>query len=142
LLIIEPRLRLLEGTGGIPSGYRLPAGGRASWAVTTRALAPHLPTLRGGEIIVALPRVVAELGDGFALLLREAMSRDASAVVVARDSADSVATVADAIAMPVLTWRGELALDTETSINRRLTEWRGALYRLGSEFERQVADAG
>ena len=142
LLIIEPRLSLLD-CHGVP----LPAQGKphdvpATWAVTTRALAPHLPTLRGGEIILALPRVVTELGDGFSLLLREAASRNASAVVIANGSAGRVGQAAAVLGMPVLIWREELALDTETSINRRLTEWRGSLYRVGSEFERQVADLG
>lgn len=142
LLIIEPRLSLLVSNGGTFPVQRTPPGVRATWAVTTRSLAPHLPTLRGGEIIVALPRVVADLGEAFGLLLREAVSRNASAVVVASDSASAIGPLANAVNLPVLTWRGELALDTETSINRRLTEWRGSLYRVGSEFERQVADVG
>ncbi len=142
LLILEPRLSLLESNGGTVPVHRTPPGVHATWAVTTRSLAPHLPTLRGGEVIVALPRVVTELGEGFGLLLREAVSRNASAVVIAKSSANDVSSLANAIGLPVLTWRGELALDTETSINRRLTEWRGSLYRVGSEFERQIADIG
>ena len=142
LLIIEPRLSLLDCHGGSFPAQGKPRDIAATWAVTTRALAPHLPTLRGGEIILALPRVVAELGDGFGLLLREAASRNASAVVIANGSAGRVGQAATVLGMPVLVWRDELALDTETSINRRLTEWRGSLYRVGSEFERQVADLG
>lgn len=142
LLIIEPRLSLIERNGTLSTAHRDPDGVRASWAVTTRALAPHLPTLRGGEVILALPRVVAELGDGFGLLLREAASRNASAVVIANGSTGKIDHVADTVGLPLLAWRGELALDTETTINRRLTEWRGSLYRLGSEFERQAADIG
>lgn len=142
LLILEPRLSLLESNGETLHAHRMPQGVRATWAVTTRALVPHLPTLRGGEVIVALPRVVTDLGEGFGLLLREAANRSASAVVVARSSASSVGPLAQALGLPVLVWRGDLALDTETSINRRLTEWRGSLYRVGSEFERQVADIG
>jgi hypothetical protein len=142
LLIIEPRLSLLDLEGAITPAGRVPQEVRASWAVTTRALAPHLPTLRGGELILTLPRVVAELGDGFRLLLREAANRNASAVVIEASSADAVANVASHVGLPVLIWQGELALDTETSINRLLTEWRGSLYRVGSEFERQVADIG
>lgn len=89
-----------------------------------------------------LPRVVRELGEGFGLLLREAATRNASAVVIDRSSAERVGEAAAAVGLPMLTWHGDLALDTETSINRSLTEWRGALYRVGSEFERQVADIG
>ncbi|MFT4037260.1 MAG: helix-turn-helix domain-containing protein [Thermomicrobiales bacterium] len=141
LLIIEPRLALLawEATS-VPSPPAELVS--ASWAVTTRALAPHLPTLRGGEIILALSRVVAELDDGFGSLLREAANRRASAVVLAEDVSPRTVRVAQNAGLSVLTWSGDLALDTETSINRKLTEWRGALYRAGSEFERQVADAG
>jgi hypothetical protein len=142
LLIIEPRLSLLDCNGATLPSHREPLEVPATWAVTTRALAPHLPMLRGGEIILALPRVVTELGEGIGLLLREAVSRNASAVVIANGSDSKVGHAAAALGLPVLTWREELALDTETSINRRLTEWRGSLYRLGSEFERQVADVG
>ncbi len=142
LLIIEPRLGLIECSGPASLADRTVADGPVSWAVTTRALTPHLSNLRGGELILALPRVVSELGEGFRLLLREAAARDASAVVVEAQSADTVGPVAAELGIPMLIWRGELALDTETSINRLLTEWRGSLYRVGSEFERQVADIG
>lgn len=142
LLIIESRLSLLERTGASASVALAPHEVRATWAVTTRALVPHLPTLRGGEIILALPRVVTELGGGFSLLLREAASRQASAVVIESGSASRIEEMAAEVGLPVMIWRGELALDTETSINRLLTEWRGSLYRVGSEFERQVADIG
>ncbi|MCA9878348.1 MAG: helix-turn-helix domain-containing protein [Thermomicrobiales bacterium] len=141
LLIMEPHLRLAEG-GEASLSLQRPRDVRVSWAVTTRTLAPHLPTLRGGEVILALPRVVSELGEHFASLLREAASRNASAVVVANGTAAGAARSAAAAGLPLLTWHGGLALDTETAINRRLTEWRGALYRAGSEFERQVADVG
>jgi hypothetical protein len=142
LLIIEPRLRLLASSSSLPPATFGAREIPVSWAVTTRALVPHLPTLRGGEIVLALPRVVDELGDNFGMLLREAASRSVSAVVIAESSASRVGQAAAAVGLPLLTWSGELALDTETSINRRLTEWRGSLYHVGSEFERQLADIG
>ena len=37
-------------------------------------------------------------------------------------------------------WDGELTGETETGINRLLTECRGNLYRVGSELERQLTD--
>ncbi len=40
----------------------------------------------------------------------------------------------------VLVWDGDLTADTETGINRLLTECRGNLYRVGSELERQMTD--
>src|SRR5215212_1573478 len=123
LLIIEPRLSLLESNGASVPVHRAPEEVRASWAVTTRALAPHLPMLRGGEIILALPRVVTELGEGIGLLLREAVSRNASAVVIANGSDSKVGHAAAALGLPVLTWRCNVTPTTETSINRRLTEW-------------------
>ena len=43
--------------------------------------------------------------------------------------------------LPVLRWHGEFTPDTETLINRELTECRGNLYRVGSELERRMADA-
>lgn len=140
LFIMEPHLRLAEGDAGL--ALQRPSDVRVSWAVTTRTLAPHLPTLRGGEVILALPRVVTELGEHFGSLLREAASRNASALVMANGTAAGAVGPAAAAGLPLLTWSGELALDTETVINRRLTEWRGTLYRAGSELERQVADVG
>jgi hypothetical protein len=40
----------------------------------------------------------------------------------------------------VLVWDGELTGETETAVNRLLTECRGNLYRVGSELERQMTD--
>jgi DNA-binding PucR family transcriptional regulator len=42
--------------------------------------------------------------------------------------------------MEILLWPGELTTDTETGINRLLTECRGNLYRVGSDFERRLTD--
>src|SRR5215207_2019206 len=106
LLIIEPRLSLLDCNGAVLPSHREPLEVPATWAVTTRALAPHLPMLRGGEIILALPRVVTELGEGIGLLLREAASRNASAVVIAKSSDSKIGHAAAALGLPVLTWRG------------------------------------
>jgi hypothetical protein len=42
----------------------------------------------------------------------------------------------------LLRWDGDLTADTETGINRLLTECRGNLYRVGSELERKMTDLG
>jgi purine catabolism regulator len=111
-----------------------------SWAVSTRALPPHLPALRGGEIVLVSMRAVTELGSNVAALLREAQLLKASAAVLPIDWFDETLAKSAPEGFPLLGWAGELTIDAETAINRHLTESRGDLYRIGSELERQLAD--
>src|SRR5215212_721408 len=55
-----------------------------SWVVSARSTAPHLPQLRGGEVVLVPPRVIAVIGGELPALLREAKLRDVAAVVFAR----------------------------------------------------------
>ena len=139
LLVLEPRL---AWGAEARDASEMAAKGRGvvSWVVSARTTAPHLPLLRGGEVVLIPSRVTAVVGEELPALLREATLRDVAAVVFQRGeprigSRDSVRDV-----VTVLFWDGELTGETETGINRLLTECRGNLYRVGSELERQLTD--
>src|SRR5918995_3878226 len=111
-----------------------------SWVVSARTTAPHLPLLRGGEVVLVPSRVSAAVSGDLPALLREATLRDVAAVVFERGERGpgSLDTAGDAV--PVLDWDGDLTGEAETAINRLLTECRGNLYRVGSDLERQMTD--
>jgi purine catabolism regulator len=139
LLILEPRL----GWGDLASStFDSAARERAavSWVVSARTTPPHLPLLRGGEVVLVSSRVAAVVGAELPALLREAMLRDVVAVVFESGEFDVDTTDHEGERLLILQWFGDLTADTETSINRLLTECRGNLYRIGSELERQMTD--
>jgi PucR family transcriptional regulator, purine catabolism regulatory protein len=139
LLALESRLT----TGGeAHDSARLEgrANAEVSWAVSARTTPPHLPPLRGGEVLLVSSRVTAAVGTELPALLREAQNRDVGGVVFERADVESRRTYPSSSTARVLLWSGELTTDTETGINRLLTECRGNLYRIGSEFERQMTD--
>jgi hypothetical protein len=140
LLTLESRLRVPAGTLGDADRTRALGNIYVSWAVSARATPPHLPSLRGGEILLLPERVIAGLGMGLASLLRESRHRGISAMVLTSGARldMQVGSLFDEI--PLLEWDGELSAEAETAINRQLTECRGNLYRIGSELERQIAD--
>jgi hypothetical protein len=139
LLVLEPRLRLarwsLEQPGASPAMEKI----GVSWAVSARLTAPHLPALRGGEVLIIPPKVASELSAEMPALLREASQRQVSAIVSAPEAVISTQS-GDVRSLPMLEWGDDLTDETETSVNRRLTECRGELYRIGSELERNMAD--
>jgi hypothetical protein len=139
LLVLEPRL-----AWGVerPAEQDRPAEERrvVSWIVSARTTAPHLPLLRGGEVLLVPSRVTAAVGGDLPALLREATLRDVAAVVFERDERGPGSLDAAAEDVSVLIWDGDLTGETETTINRLLTECRGNLYRVGSELERQMSD--
>jgi purine catabolism regulator len=140
LMTLEPRLTLLRGAVG---SYEAPDAFDAieiSWAVSARLTSPHLPVLRGGELLLVPARVALELSEGLPALLREGRARQVSAIVLSRGTLDQARIVAEIKDTPIFEWSDDLVGDTEMTINRRLTECRGALYRIGTEFERQMAD--
>jgi hypothetical protein len=141
LLAMEPRL-----TAGRERRSALePASGLeqvpVSWAVTARTTLPHLPLLRGGELLLLPPRVTAAIGDDLSALIRESEARAVSGIVLARDDAAASTAKSVSAETPIFWWDGALTGDTETDINRLLTECRGNLYRIGTELERCIADA-
>jgi purine catabolism regulator len=139
LLVLERRLAW--GAEGIDASDMAAEGrGVVSWAVSARTTPPHLPLLRGGEVVLIPSRVTAIVGGELPALLREAKLRDIAAVVFERGESGTGGAGSLAGAATVLRWNEEFTADTETGINRLLTECRGNLYRVGSELERQMTD--
>jgi PucR C-terminal helix-turn-helix domain len=140
LIVLEPRLKWgaedCDVSGQAAKGYAV-----VSWVVSARSTAPHLPHLRGGEVVLIPPRVTAVIGGELPALMREAKLRDVAAVVFARGGA-GVPKIYSTDDVTPLYWDGDLTADTETGINRLLTECRGNLYRVGSELERTMTDLG
>jgi hypothetical protein len=140
LLTMEPRLRRDEGFAGAEDArYRLDET-PISWAVTARTTLPHLPLLRGGELLLLPPRATSVIGDELPALIRESGAREVCGIVLSRDDPTVVTTYPKSDGAPFFWWDGALTADTETEINRLLTECRGNLYRIGTEFERRMAD--
>lgn len=139
LQVLEPRLAW--GAEACEES-EMAAKGRSvvSWVVSARATPPHLPLLRGGEVVLIPSRVTAVVGAELPALLREAKLRDVAAVVFERGESGIGWARSLSGAVTVLRWDGDLTADTETGINRLLTECRGNLYRVGSELERQMTD--
>jgi purine catabolism regulator len=137
LLILEPRLVLDEEAAASQGSASV------SWVVSARTTPPHLPLLRGGEIVIVSERVMDVVGDELPALLHEAVLREVRAVVMARTGRHRHRTYPQSAALPVpiLRWNDDLTADTEAGLNRLLTECRGNLYRIGTELERQISDA-
>jgi hypothetical protein len=139
LLVLEPRLAWgREPFGASDIESRLHCA--VSWVVSARTTGPHLPVLRGGEVVLIPPRVTAIVAGDLPALLREAELRDIAAVVFQGDEPGRGRLGSARGDLAVLTWDGELTGESETGVNRLLTECRGNLYRVGSELERQMAD--
>ena len=138
LIVLEPRLswaaEICDSSDVVAKGR-----GVVSWVVAARSTAPHLPQLRGGEVVLIPPRVIAVVGGELPALLKEIRLRDVVAVVLERDES-RIPNVDSSDSVPSLWWEGDLTADTETGINRLLTECRGDLYRVGSELERKMTD--
>lgn len=133
---LEPLLALDDATA--LAGQRGGAGDiPVSWAVSARATAPHLPTLRGGEILLLPQRVVLAVGADAPILIQEAKNRNVSALVVGSGTDLGIELESRPV---VLRSPDDISPELETTINRRLTEARGELYRIGSELERQLAE--
>jgi purine catabolism regulator len=126
--------------------YRAPAGEAphaglnnvVSWAVTIRATAPVLPTLRGGEIVVLPPRVLDQLERTESFdrneLLRTLLTQPIAALMV-----DPVFGERPVATVPLLVTSAVFPSDAEPVINRQVTERRTELYRLGSDLSRALS---
>lgn len=141
LLILEPRFGAPPWLPANSAGVRSVYDAEISWALTARATPPHLPVLRGKEIVLLPARVASILGADLPGLLREARSLEIAAIVFDQHFALDASSACEMLGTPVLHWLEALNGDTETVINRRLTEFRGDLYRKGSELERTILDA-
>jgi purine catabolism regulator len=139
LLELEPRLTVAlagDSSGGGDSMEEI----ELSWAVSARGTPPHLPQLRGGELVLVPGRVAAAMGDALPALLREVAVRGACATVLDTDAVAKATPAGASDAPIVLAWDGSIGADAETAINRLLTECRGDLYRIGSDLERSLTD--
>jgi purine catabolism regulator len=140
VLTLEPGLvdyHEMNGPAGeFPSADEV----EVSWAVTARGTAPHLPHLRGGEIVLVSARVAAAIASDLPALVREAALRNVSAIVLEQGIAASQTTYPESPVVRILRCKRQVTADTEPALNRLLTEQRGMLYRVGSELERQLSD--
>ena len=137
LTMLEPRLRPEDGPSAGGASQRM-AHEPVSWAVTARTTLPYLPPLRGGELLLLPERAIAAIGDELPALIRESVARDVSGIVFPTLGEGDMHAGSDDVC--VFHWDETLTADTETDLNRRLTECRGELYRIGTELERRRAD--
>lgn len=136
LLAWQPTIRAIPGVGTEPLAVWLQR--ELSWAVAARAGSPLLPALRGAEIVAVAGRTLAELPLPPARVAADIEQSGASALLVLAEEAFD-----PGIDRPWLRLAGaERATEVASEINRLLTEQRGALYRLGTAFERSLAAAG
>ena len=111
------------------------------WAVTIRASLPVLPPLRGGEIVVVPPKLLAQLEETESftrrMLTATLAAQPIAALLVAPDFSDKPLPGA-----PLLVHEGAFPHDTENVLNRLLTERRAELYRIGSDLSRAMTASG
>ncbi|MFN8593430.1 MAG: helix-turn-helix domain-containing protein [Thermomicrobiales bacterium] len=138
LLQLEPRLGLIaDSVIGAPEHRAR----EISWAVSIRSTPPHLPALRGGELLLLGKSAIDGVGHETPALLREAVARGASGIILAAEDNHAFDLDVGATVLPRLVWDGSIGPEVESGLNRLLTGTRGELYRIGSELERRIADA-
>ncbi|MCM8747705.1 helix-turn-helix domain-containing protein [Thermomicrobiaceae bacterium CFH 74404] len=111
-----------------------------SWAVSVRVGAPHLPPLRGDELIVLSGRVLHEIESTASLTRDELLVTLSQAPVTALVTEPGLFS-GPVGSLPLLLMPGPLPLDLELTLNRLLTEQRSALYRLTTELSRDLSRA-
>lgn len=111
-----------------------------SWAVSIRAASPHLPPVRGDELVIMPPRVLAEIRAGEALvpadLARSLARQGIAAVLTDRETGEDLSML-----LPVLTYPVDLLHEAELTLNRLITRQRSELYRLGNELSRRLSQS-
>jgi purine catabolism regulator len=128
--------------------YRAPAGeppdagmDRAvSWAVSIRAASPILPALRGGEIVIAPPRLLDQVRET-EMVGRDDLVRMLGGQPIAALMVDPAFNEEAVRGVPLLLSSGTFPHDAESVLNRLITERRAELYRLGSDLSRAVSTA-
>ncbi len=132
LVALEPRLRLRANA---PDASLTEVG----WVVAARTAPPMLPTLRGGELVYFGEGAIAAAGQPWPLLLADLERLAAHGLIVP----EIVAPAVPVCALPVLAFRGEGAPgEIEGMLNRALTEFRGELYRAGTDLGRLLGTLG
>lgn len=111
-----------------------------SWAVALRPTSPIIPTLRGGEIVVAPSRLMARLAEDDRqapdVVLRALVGQPIAAVMVDQETAELAPA-----ALPLLISNSPFGLEAEGVLNRLFTERRSELYRIGAELSRALSAA-
>lgn len=111
-----------------------------TWAASIRAAPPHLPQLRGEELLVLPLRVLEQIELGETLtregLLEQILHRPIAAILTepafSEEPIDQV---------PLLTLPAPIQHDAEGNLNRLITEKRAELYRLGADLSRRLSHA-
>lgn len=128
--------------------YRAPSGEAAesgldrpiSWAVTIRAASPILPALRGGEIVIAPPRLLHQIGET-EMVDRAELIRILGGQPIAALMVDPSFEEGPVRGVPLLVSSGTFPHEPEQTLNRLITERRAELYRLGSDLSRALSTA-
>ncbi len=128
----------LVGPSGVPEETVLERS--ISWAVSVRVAAPHLPPLRGDELIVLSGRVLQEIESAGSLTRHELLVRISQAPVTALVTETGLFP-GPIGSLPLLLLPGPLPLDLEFTLNRLLTEQRSLLYRVSTELSRDLSRA-
>lgn len=111
-----------------------------SWAVMMRASSPILPALRGGEIVVAPPRVLEQVHES-EMVSRDQLVRMLAGQPIAALMVDETFDEGAVTGVPLLVSRSTFAHEAESVLNRLITERRADLYRLGSDLSRSLSTA-
>jgi purine catabolism regulator len=139
LLALDDRLGVgTSASGGASLAWDFEAI-PVSWAVSARTIGPHLPQLRGAELVLVPVRVSSILGPQLDALLREGQFHGVTAFLFEQGD-PFLAALAAVDSVPLLVWSGALTPEVEATFNRRITEQRGELFRVGSALERALTD--
>jgi purine catabolism regulator len=128
----------LIAPSGIPEEAVLERG--ISWAVSVRVSPPHLPPLRGDELVVVSGRVLQEIES------TSSLAGDELLVQISRAPVAALVTETGLFPgpigqLPLLLLPGPVSHDLEATLNRLLTEQRRVLYRLSTELSRDLSRA-
>lgn len=111
-----------------------------TWAVSVRAAPPHLPPLRGDELVVLPMRVMAEI-EAAETLTREELLANLERQHISALLSEPEFVEGTAGSIPVITLPAPFPHDAESTFNRIITERRAELYRLGTELSRRLSRA-
>jgi PucR family transcriptional regulator, purine catabolism regulatory protein len=111
-----------------------------SWAVMIRAASPILPALRGGEIVIAPPRLLEQVRET-EMIGRDDLVRMLADQPIAALMVDASFSEEPLRGVPLLISNSTFSHEAESVLNRLITERRAELYRLGSELSRSLSTA-
>lgn len=99
-----------------------------------------LPPLRGGEIVIAPARILRELRAVELIDTRE-LTRQLTEAAITAVLLEEQDQRPSGVQLPLLFASGAYVAEAESRLNRRITERRSELYRLGSELARALSSA-